>query len=345
MVTIAEIGAGKWGFNWVRALARIPNIEFRYCCDLMEASLERVRQQFPTVRTTSRLEDLLEDETLDAVVLATSAPTHYPMAKRLLEAGKHVMVEKPLTLATHEAEELTRLAQKRNRIIMVGHLLEYHPAILHIKEMIDDGELGDIHYLYSQRLNLGTIRRDENAWWSLAPHDISVACRLYGEEPISVQCRGQCVVQDDTADVVFGTLAFQSGRLAHIHVSWLDPHKTRRLTLVGSKRMVSFDDTLPNYQVTVYDKGFKLNDRFESFSDWISMHQGDVVLPQVRSGEPLMQEAQHFIDCIKTGQRPVSDGVSGLRVVSVLECGQRSLEQQGMPMTIPEIDDKLFRAA
>jgi predicted dehydrogenase len=335
MTAIGMLGAGNWGSNWIRTLAGMPDVELRWCCDLNAASLERVRRQFPQVQTTTRLQDLLEDATLEGVVIATIAPTHFPVAKAALEAGKHVMVEKPMTLTTADAGALTTLARQRSRVLMVGHLLEYHPAILYIKEMIAKGELGDVYYVYSQRLNLGTVRTDENAWWSLAPHDISVACRLLGNWPVSVQCRGQKVVQPGIADVVFATLEFAAGRIAHMHVSWLDPHKTRKLTVVGSRKMVVFDDTLPAYKVTVYDKGFQLNQKMDSYADWITMRQGDIVIPKIAATEPLLREARHFIECIRTQTRPLSDGESGTLVVSVLEHGQQSLDRGGEVVQLP----------
>jgi predicted dehydrogenase len=339
MPRLALVGVGKWGINWARTLAKLPRTEFRYCCDLSEARLQTIKDQFPSVMITTNFQELLADRELDGLVLATTAPTHYKLGLQALNAGKHLLVEKPLTLSAEDARELVHIAEAHNRVLMVGHLLEYHPAILHIKSMIDNGELGDIYYLYSQRLNLGTIRRDENAWWSLAPHDISVACRLYGEEPTAVQCRGQNVVQPSVADVVFATLTFQSGRIAHIHVSWLDPHKTRKLTVVGSRRMVSFDDTLPSYQVIVHDKSFIRRDQFETYAEWISMRQGDIVMPQIPAAEPLLQEARHFAECIETGRKPVSDGRSGQRVVSILEYGELSLRRNGALVEIPTLGE------
>ncbi len=259
-------------------------------------------------------------------MIATVAESHYDLARRCLEAGKHVLVEKPMTLTTADAVSLTALARTKQRHLMVGHLLEYHPAIHYIKKLIDSGELGEVYYLYSQRLNYGTVRSGENAWWSLAPHDISVACRLLGGWPISVQCRGQNIVQPTIADVVFGTLEFPGGRLAHTHVSWLDPHKTRKLTVVGARKMVVFDDALPAYKVTVYDKSFQLTQKVETYADWITMRQGDIVTPRLDGAEPLQREAQHFVECIQKGTRPLSDGESGTMVVSILEHGQKSLE-------------------
>jgi predicted dehydrogenase len=335
MTAIGMLGAGNWGSNWIRTLAAMPDVELRWCCDLSAASLERVRRQFPQVQTTTRMQDLLDDAALEGVVIATIAPTHFPVARAALEAGKHVMVEKPMTLTAADAGALTTLARQRGHVLMVGHLLEYHPAILYIKEMITKGELGDVYYVYSQRLNLGTVRTDENAWWSLAPHDISVACRLLGNWPVSVQCRGQKVVQPGIADVVFATLEFAAGRIAHMHVSWLDPHKTRKLTVVGSRKMVVFDDTLPAYKVTVYDKGFQINQKMDSYADWITMRQGDIVIPKIAATEPLLREARHFIECIRTQTRPLSDGESGTLVVSVLEHGQQSLDRGGEVVQIP----------
>jgi predicted dehydrogenase len=328
------IGAGNWGSNWIRTLAGMPEVQLRWCCDLNEASLERVRRQFPHVKTTTRLDELFSDPAVEGVVLATAAPTHFDVARRALEAGKHVLVEKPMTLITADAVELTRLAKERGRILMVGHLLEYHPAIHYIKKLIDSGELGEVYYLYSQRLNYGVIRSEENAWWSLAPHDVSVAARLLGGWPVSVQCRGQNIVQSRIADVVFATLEFPGGHLAHIHVSWLDPHKTRKLTVVGSRRMVVFDDTLPAYKVTVYDKGFHVNQKFDNYAEWISMRQGDIVTPKIDGTEPLLKEARHFAESIKNQSKPISDGESGTLVVSVLEQGQRSLERNGEVVAI-----------
>ena len=327
MTAIGMIGAGRWGMNWVRTLAGLPGTELRWCCDVSPASLDRARQQFPAVKTTTRIDDLLEDATLDGVVIATIAPTHYDVARRALLAGKHVMVEKPMTLTTADAVALTELADAHRRVLMVGHLLEYHPIIRHIRAMIDDGELGEVYYLYQQRLNLGTIRTDENAWWSLAPHDLSVANRLFDAAPVSVQCRGQNIVSPNVADVVFATLEYPGNRLAHVHVSWLDPTKSRRLVVVGSRKMVVFDDTAKD-KLVVLDKGFERG-------DVITLRQGETVVPTVAAGEPLAIEAAHFVDCIRTGRRPISDGAAGTQVVSVLEYGQRSLEQGGAVVPIP----------
>jgi predicted dehydrogenase len=334
MTVLGMIGAGRWGSNWLRALAGLAETELRWCCDVSPACLDKVRQQFPGVKTTTALDDLLSDRTLAGVVIASIAPTHFEVARRALLAGKHVMVEKPMTLTTLEAGQLTELARRQQRILMVGHLLEYHPVVRHIKHMIDSGALGEVYFLYSQRLNLGTIRSDEDAWWSLAPHDISVACRLFGSTPLSIQCRGQNIVHPKVADVVFATLEFPRGRLAQFHVSWLDPHKSRKLTVVGSRQCAVFDDTA-EHKLVVHDKGFSRAPGAGGAPDIITLRQGGTQLPKVDTTEPLTLEAQHFADCIRTGKRPLSDGEAGTMVVAVLEHGQRSLERGGEVIPIP----------
>jgi predicted dehydrogenase len=338
MTTVGMIGAGRWGGNWVRALAALPGTQLRWVCDVSPTSLDRIRQQFPHVQTTTRLDDLLEDTTLAGVVIATIAPTHFDVARKALQAGKHVLVEKPMTLTTGDAIALTDLARSLHRVLMVGHLLEYHPIIRHIRGMVESGELGDVYYLYQQRLNLGTIRADENAWWSLAPHDISVANRLLGAAPISVQCRGQNIVNANIADVVFAALEYPGRRLAHIHVSWLDPQKSRKLVVVGARKMVVFDDTAET-KLVVLDKGFQKN------GEIITLRQGEATMPKPDAAEPLTLEAQHFIDCIRTGARPISDGEAGTQVVSVLEYGQRSLDQDGAVVAIPPFAAPLRKSA
>lgn len=329
MTTIGMLGAGRWGGNWIRTLAALPGTQLRWVCDVSPAALDKVRQQFPQVRTTSRVDDLLEDPGVDGVVIATIAPTHFDVGRKALLAGKHVLVEKPMTLTTRDAADLTELAGRLHRVLMVGHLLEYHPVIRHLRNLIDSGEMGDVYHLYQQRLNLGTIRADENAWWSLAPHDISVANRLLGGAPLSVQCRGQCVVNPNVADMVFATLEYPGGRLAHVHVSWLDPQKSRKLVVIGARKMAVFDDAAEP-KLAIFDKGFRKEGAL------IALRQDGMEQPRL-DGEPLSLEAAHFVECIRTGRRPISDGSAGTFVVSVLEHGQRSLEQGGAVVPIPPL--------
>src|SRR5262245_38425919 len=291
MTTIGMIGAGRWGGNWIRTLISLPGTQLRWVCDVSPASLGRIQQLYPHVKTTTQLDDLLQDKTLDGIVIATIAPTHFTVASKALAAGKHVLVEKPMTLTTADAVALTEQARRLQRVLMVGHLLEYHPVIRYIRGLVDSGELGEVHYLYQQRLNLGTIRADENAWWSLAPHDLSVANRLLGAAPISVQCRGQNIVNANVADVVFAALEYPGGKLAHVHVSWLDPHKSRKLVVIGSRKMAIFDDTAAE-KLIVLDRGFQKDGAA------ITLRQGGVTAPKIDAAEPLTLEAQHFIDCV-----------------------------------------------
>ncbi|MGI9265292.1 MAG: Gfo/Idh/MocA family protein, partial [Gammaproteobacteria bacterium] len=259
MVEVAVVGAGGWGKNLVRNYFEIPDVNLRYVCDLNPDILQRVDQQYPGVRTTSSYDDLLRDPALDAVVIATTAPTHYSLSKAALLAGKDVYVEKPFVLEVEEAVELNMLADKHDRVLMVGHLLEYHPVVNKLKQMIEGGELGDIHYLYSQRLNLGTVREDENALWNFAPHDISSILYLLGKEPVDVAARGQSYLRNGVEDVVFLTLNFADNSMANVQVSWLDPHKVRKLTVVGSSKMAVFDDLEASEKLKVYDKGAQFN--------------------------------------------------------------------------------------
>jgi len=288
---------------------------------------------YPESEVTGDMDKILTDADLDAVVVAVDAPFHYELAKASLAAGKHTYVEKPLTLVASQSQELVDLAEKNGLKLMVGHLLEYHPAIAYMKQKIDDGSMGKSLYLYSQRLNLGIVRQKENAWWSLAPHDISVACYLFGAQPVSISATGYAYLQNDVEDVVFACLRFADGRMAHIHVSWLDPHKIRKVTLVGDQKMIVFDDMEAAEKVRVYDKGAVVNS-VDSYVEAITLRTGDILIPKVPGGEPLKTECQHFIDAIANDTTPRSDGYDGLRVVKVLEAGSTSLALGGQPVEI-----------
>jgi predicted dehydrogenase len=259
------------------------------------------------------------------VVVATHVPSHADLAVRALEAGKHCFVEKPLALTVADAERVVAAAEASGRTLMVGHLLEYHPGLEKLKEIADSGQLGDIHYIYSNRVNLGKLRADENALWSLGAHDVSVVLRLAGnEEPLEINAVGESYMQPGIEDVVFCYLRFPSGLAAHLHLSWLDPHKDRRFTVVGSKKMATFDDMELERKVTIYDKGFDQD--FSSYGEYIA-RSGEAWNPAISNEEPLRIECRHFVECIQTGSQPRSDGASGLRVVRVLESLQRSLEE------------------
>jgi predicted dehydrogenase len=322
-VRVGVVGLGYWGPNLARNLAAIPGCELTWLCDASAPAREKLAQSFPSARTSGELDDLLADGELDAVVLATPVPSHAELAVAVLEAGKHCFVEKPLATNAADAQRAVAAAESAERTLMVGHLLEYHPAVARLKELIDGEELGGLYYIYGNRLNLGKLRADENALWSLGAHDVSVALHLIGEEPIECLAHGASYVREGVQDVVFCYLRFPSGVVAHLHLSWLDPHKERRITVVGSRRMATFDDMLIEGKLTIYDKGFDEDTR--SWGEYIA-RSGDTFSPRIPNLEPLRIECEHFLECIRTGARPRSDGHSGLRVVRVLEQLQRSLD-------------------
>ncbi len=321
---VGVVGLGYWGPNLARNFHALPETELVWCCDGSEEARKRIALTVPGVRTTGRFEDLLEDETVDAIVLATPVPTHAELAVRVLEAGKHCFVEKPLAQSVADAERAVAAAERAGRTLMVGHLLEYHPGVRKLKELADEGELGELLYIYGNRLNLGKARADENALWSLGAHDISVLLHLVEEEPYELSARGESYLRPGVEDVVFCFLRFPSGISAHLHLSWLDPHKERRFTVVGSKRMATFDDMALEGKLTVYDKGFDEDTR--SYGEYIT-RTGDIFSPRIPAGEPLRLECEHFVEAVRTGTPPRSDGRSGLRVVRVLEGLQQELER------------------
>jgi predicted dehydrogenase len=317
-------GLGYWGPNLARNFAAIDGCRLAWCCDESQEARARWAPSFPGARFTGELDELLADASLDAVVLATPVPTHAALAERVLRAGKHCFVEKPLAQSVADAERVVAAAEETGRTLMVGHLLEYHPGVGKLKEIADSGELGRIHYVYANRLNLGKLRADENALWSLGAHDVSVVLYLAGEEPYELDARGESYMRPGIEDVVFGFMRFPSGLAAHLHLSWLDPHKERRFTVVGSRRMATFDDMDLERKVTVYDKGFDERPG-TGYGEYIT-RAGDIHSPAIPNREPLRLECEHFVECLRTGRAPRSDGASGLRVVRVLEGLQRALE-------------------
>jgi predicted dehydrogenase len=323
VISVGIAGLGYWGPNLARNFAAIPDCEVAWLCDGDRAALERAGAALPEARRTESLGDLLADAELDAVVLATPVPSHAALAEQVLRAGKHCFVEKPLAQTVADAERAVAAAEQSGRTLMVGHLLEYHPGVAKLKEIADGGELGDIHYIYSNRLNLGKLRADENALWSLGAHDVSVLLHLAGEEPYEIEARGESYMRPGVEDVVFGFLRFPSGVAAHLHLSWLDPHKERRFTVVGSRRMATFDDMELERKVTVYDKGFDQD--ATSWGEYIT-RSGDIWSPTIGNREPLRLECEHFVDCLREGRVPRSDGASGLRVVRVLAGLQEQLD-------------------
>jgi predicted dehydrogenase len=323
-VALGVVGLGYWGPNLARNIAATPGARLAWCCDSDPAARERAAAAHPGTRVTGSLDDLLADDALDGVLLATPVPTHGSLAVAVLQAGKHCFVEKPLAQSVAQAELALAAALGSDRLLMVGHLLEYHPGVVALAALIDAGELGDVHYIYSNRLNLGVLRSSENALWSLGAHDVAVILSLAREEPVELEARGECYVRPGVEDVVFAFMRFASGLSAHLHLSWLDPHKERRLTVVGSRRMATFDDMALERKLTIYDKGF--DESADNWGEYIT-RSGESMSPRIANSEPLRLEVEHFAACIRDGTTPRTDGESGLRAVRVLEGLQAALER------------------
>jgi len=336
-INVAVVGVGGWGKNIARNYSEIPKANLRYLCDLDPGKLEKNAVQLKPQKTTETFSDLLNDEQLHAIIVATPAPTHYTLCRQALLAGKDVYVEKPFVLSTKEARELVDLAAAKNRILMVGHLLKFHPVVRQLKKLIESGELGEIRCIYCQRVNLGTVRADENALWSLAPHDISVILYLLDLKPSDVSARGQGFLHSDIEDVVFMSINFNDQAIGHIHVSWLDPHKIRRITIVGSEKMATFDDLESTEKLKIYDKGASVNTAYNSFAEYAGLRFGDISIPYIKPSEPLRVECEHFLDCVRDRTQPLTDGLDGLRVVSVLEAAENSLKANGSPIVLESL--------
>ncbi len=328
---VAIAGAGGWGKNLLRVFATLDGCVVRAVCDLNQKVLDGHRATLPDARFTRDFVDIVQDPEIDAVVIAVDAPAHHAVALAALNARKHVFVEKPLTINVREAYELEATAKRVDRKLMVGHLLIYHPAMTLVKEMCDGGELGDVYYIHSQRLNLGIIRSNENAWWSLAPHDVALALWLFGKSPSSVTATGASYLQTGKhiEDVVFASLGFPDGRMAQIHVSWLDPNKMRKLTIVGSKRMLVFDDTEADEKLRIYDKGAAPRPGYASYEAGVAVRTGDIRIPNITMKEPLALECAEFRDCILENRPARTPGGAGVEVVRVLDAGAQSLALGG----------------
>jgi predicted dehydrogenase len=320
--TVGLAGLGYWGPNLARNFDDLA--ELTWLCDLSPDLLDRFGARYPNARATDRFDDLLEDAALQAVVIATPVPTHHDLSRRALSAGKHVFVEKPPALNGADADELVAIAEERERVLLPGHLLLYHPAVAKLRELIVSGELGEMLYIYGNRQNLGQIRKDENALWSLGVHDLSVILHLVGEEPSEVWARGESFIHEGVEDVVFCYLRFPSGVVAHMHLSWLDPHKMRKMTVVGRNKMAVFDDMELERKVTVYDKGTE--QRAESYGEWRT-RTGDIYIPKIANDEPLRLECRHFLSLVAGDGDPLAAARDGAAVVRVLEQLQHSLER------------------
>lgn len=329
---IAVVGAGAWGRNHVRTVAGLSDATLAAVCDLDEKKLDAVRRQYPGVLATASLDAALS--AAEAVVVASPAASHAALATAAIERGLPVLVEKPFALTTNDAERVAALATRRGVPVVAGHLLLFHPAVVRLREMLAGGELGAPFYLYSQRVNLGQVRPDENALWSFGPHDISVALYLLQERPVAVAARGRSYLQPGIEDVVFLTMEFPSGAMAHVQMSWLDPHKERRLTVVGSKRMVVFDDMQPREKLKIFDKGVERPPEYRSFGESLAVREGDIFIPRVPNVEPLTAELKHFVAAARGQEPPRVTAADGVEVVRILELASMSLGGDGRALRL-----------
>ncbi|MFH1131529.1 MAG: Gfo/Idh/MocA family oxidoreductase [Pseudomonadota bacterium] len=333
-VNIAVVGAGYWGRNYVRNLAVLPEVNLVWVCDLDEQARIRAAQIAPDVRTTTDLQQVLKDQDVEAVVVATNSTFHYEHSLAALRADKHVLVEKPLATSLSQAEELVKFARSSGRTLMVGHLMLYHPAVERLREMVKANELGRLYYISALRVNLGRVRSDENVLWSFAPHDLSMILHLLGRMPKSVSARGQDYLQPGIEDVVFVDLVFGGQEMVHIQLSWLDSRKERRLSLVGSRKMVIFDDTHVTEKLRVYDKAFDRPPEYDSYGDYLSIRGGDIHIPRLSMVEPLVEECRHFVRCLTEKIPCRSDAEQGLQVVRILDAAERSMKNGGIPVEL-----------
>ena len=334
-LSVGVIGCGYWGPNLVRNLSQQASSKVKYCCDLDDRRLAHMKNLYPQVNTTKRFQDLIEDREVAGVAIATPVSTHFPIAKACLEGGKHVLIEKPLAASIAEAEELNDIARKKGLVLFSGHTFVYNAAVEKMKELVEAGDLGEVFYFSSTRVNLGLFQEDINVIWDLAPHDISIVNYILGREPVTVSTFARSYIRPGIEDVAFLVLQYSKGVVAHIHVSWLDPCKIRRTTLVGSKKMLVYDDTSALEKIRVYDKGVTIQPHYDTFGEFqLAYRFGDIIVPKINDLEPLKMECGHFIDCIRNGKSPKSDGRAGLAVVKVVERACESAKLGGAPLAL-----------
>jgi predicted dehydrogenase len=326
-VNFGLIGCGYWGPNYIRVIYELVDQNVKWIADSDETKIKTIREKYPLINTASDYNEILQDADVDAVIISTPTTTHFKIAKDCLLAGKHVLVEKPLTTTSEEALELKKIAETENRILMVGYIFKYHSAIHKMKDDIINGTLGDILYCYSSRTGLGPIRKDVNVVWDLASHDISILLHLFDKKPISVVAHGKSYIQKDVEDVAFIVLNYADGMIANLHVSWLDPIKIRKTVLVGTKKMLIFDDISPSEKIRILDKGVSYEKPFGNYGDFsLRVRDGDIVIPQINMKEPLREEVLHFISCIKDNKKPITDADDAFMTTKVLEAVQKSLK-------------------
>jgi predicted dehydrogenase len=334
-ITVGVVGCGYWGPNLVRNFRSLPNCHLKTMCDVSEERLKHLRMLYPEVAGETNYQNMLANGGLDAVVIATAVKHHHPMAKASLLAGKHTFIEKPMAASAEQCEELVAIAKEKGLVLMIGHTFLYSPAVRKIKELVEWGDLGEIRYICARRLNLGLFQKDINVAWDLAPHDISIILHIMEELPLSVNCRGSAHVTPGIEDVTSMCLNFRNNRSALIHSSWLDPKKTREMTIVGSKRMILYDDVAQIDKIKLYDARVERPPHYDTFGEFhYAYHYGDMYVPYIKQEEPLKSECQHFLDCIREGISPLTDGRRGLELVRILEASSASLKQGGAPVTL-----------
>ncbi|MCE5340395.1 MAG: Gfo/Idh/MocA family oxidoreductase [Planctomycetaceae bacterium] len=335
MINIGVIGCGYWGPNLIRNFNSLAESRVKKICDVDSGRLSHIQQLYRGVETTTDFNDIINDKEITAVVIALPVHLHFKMAMQSLQAGKHTFIEKPMASSAEECRQLIAVAEKNKLTLMVGHTFIYCAAVRKIKSIIDSGELGELLYICSRRLNMGLYQKDINVAWDLAPHDISIILYLLNEMPLAVNCQGQSHISQYREDVTNMTVYLSNNKVAIIHSSWLDPVKTRHMTFVGTKKMLVYDDLEPIETIKIYDKRVEKPPHYDTFAEFhYAYHHGDMYSPRIESTEPLKQECGHFISCIKTGAKPYSSGTEGLKVVEVLEAADKSLKAEGMRVKI-----------
>jgi len=329
-LSVGIVGCGYWGPLLVRNFIGLPNCTVAAICDMKEERLKHVHSLYPSVGCATNYEKLLTDHGIDAIVIATSVKSHYPLAKASLLAGKHTFIEKPMATSSAECEELIELADSQGLVLMIDHTFLYSAAVRKIADIVDAGDIGEIRYINSRRLNLGLFQKDINVAWDLAPHDISIILHILGEFPVSVNCQGNAHVTPQVEDVTNMSLLFRHKRFATIQSSWLEPRKVREMTIVGSRRMIVYDDLQTHEKLKIYDVRVERPPHYDSFAEFqYSYHYGDSYIPHLRQEEPLRGVCQHFIDCIQAGTKPMTGGREGLDLVRILEAASASIKANG----------------
>ncbi|MHB1295048.1 MAG: Gfo/Idh/MocA family protein [Anaerolineae bacterium] len=335
---VAIIGCGQWGMNHVRVFSDLPDVQVVAVCDQRQARLAEVRRQFPAVHLMATVDEVLERKDVDAVIVCTEAASHYPIVQRSLMEGRHVLVEKPITTRSSEAEDLMNLANSHELTLMVGHIFLYNPAVIKLKSLISEGEVGRVYYMYSRRTNLGPIRRDVNALWDLAPHDVSIFNYLLDDSPEWVSAVGARVLGNGREDVGFISLGYRDGVVGHAHLSWADPHKVREVVVVGSDKRIVFDDLNAQERMRVFEKGIKpIEPEAPDFAEQFMLRDGNIIIPKIEASEPLKNECQHFIQCVQQKCRPLTGGQNGLDVVRVMEAVDSSIARRGAPVPVTQM--------